>query len=68
MASKNFLDVNPAFNRKASIALLDTAEELVDSLDNVAVCLKNVEERYLEVMLKLLFCVVLTKWMDGWMS
>ena len=49
MASKNLLDVGPVLNRKASIALLDTAEELVDSLDNVAVCLKNVEERYFEV-------------------
>ena len=49
MASKNLLDVSPVINRKASIALLDTAEELVDSLDNVSVCLKNVEEKYFQV-------------------
>lgn len=51
MASSNmsYLNVNPAVqDRKASIALLDTAEELVDSLDNLSVCLKQIEDKYLQ--------------------
>ena len=52
MATSNmsYLNVNPAVqDRKASIALLDTAEELVDSLDNLSVCLKQIEDKYLQV-------------------
>ncbi|KAH3728122.1 uncharacterized protein LOC127854013 [Dreissena polymorpha] len=45
MAAKK-LDKNPVFNHRNSIALVDTAEELVDSLDNLSVCLKHIEEKY----------------------
>ncbi|KAL4238072.1 hypothetical protein ACF0H5_002784 [Mactra antiquata] len=45
MAAKK-LDINPVFNHRKSIALVDTAEDLVDSLDNLSVCLKHIEERH----------------------
>ena len=49
--NKTLLEVSPAYhNRRASIVLLDTAEELVESLDNLSICLKHIEEKYLEVM------------------
>ncbi|KAH3748629.1 hypothetical protein DPMN_125470 [Dreissena polymorpha] len=49
MAAKK-LDKNPEFDHRNSIALVDTAEELVDSLDNLSVCLKHNEEKYVEVV------------------
>ena len=53
--NKTLLEVSPAYhNRRASIVLLDTAEELVESLDNLSICLKHIEEKYLEVMFKFL--------------
>lgn len=45
MAAKR-LDITPVFNHKKSIALVDTAEDLVDSLDNLSVCLKHIEEKH----------------------
>lgn len=48
MAMKSRLDINPVFNHKKSIALVDTAEDLVDSLDKLSVCLKHIEEKHLQ--------------------
>ncbi|XP_045187941.2 hyaluronan mediated motility receptor-like [Mercenaria mercenaria] len=48
MATKKTLNINPVFNHKKSIALVDTAEDLVDSLDNLSVCLKHIEERHVQ--------------------
>ncbi|XP_053393993.1 myosin-16-like [Mercenaria mercenaria] len=48
MAKKNTLNINPVFNHKQSIALVDTAEDLVDSLDNLSVCLKHIEEIHVQ--------------------
>lgn len=47
--TKKKLDINPVFNHRKSIALMDTAEDLVDSLDNLSVCLKHIEEKYVQV-------------------
>ena len=77
MATSNmsYLNVNPAVqDRKASIALLDTAEELVDSLDNLSVCLKQIEDKYLQVrifMRRLLVHIVwfaLTTQKENWLT
>lgn len=45
---KSKLDINPVFNHRKSVALLDTAEALVDSLDSLSVCLKHIEEKYMQ--------------------
>ncbi|KAH3728124.1 hypothetical protein DPMN_054071 [Dreissena polymorpha] len=44
MATKKS-DITPVFNDRRSIALVDTAENLVDSLDNLSVCLRHIEAR-----------------------
>ncbi|XP_060591677.1 major antigen-like [Ruditapes philippinarum] len=46
--ARRTLDINPVFSHKKSIALVDTAEELVDSLDNLSVCLKHIDERHVQ--------------------
>ncbi|XP_052811316.1 epidermal growth factor receptor substrate 15-like 1 [Mya arenaria] len=46
MSAKKTLDITPVFNHRKSVALVDTAEELVDSLDNLSVCLRHIEEKY----------------------
>lgn len=49
MDRKKKLDITPVFNHRKSIALVDTAEDLVDSLDNLSVCLRHIEEKYAQV-------------------
>jgi len=49
MAARKALDINPVFTHRKSIALVDTAEELVDSLDSLSVCLRHIEEKYVKV-------------------
>ncbi|XP_052244881.1 uncharacterized protein LOC127854014 isoform X2 [Dreissena polymorpha] len=47
MATKKS-DITPVFNHRKSIALVDTAENLVEILDNLSVCLRHIEEKYVE--------------------
>jgi len=54
MERRRKLDINPVFNHRKSIALVDTAEDLVDSLDNLSVCLKHIEEKYSKVSVLLI--------------
>ncbi|WAR09176.1 hypothetical protein MAR_019134 [Mya arenaria] len=46
MSAKKKTHITPVFNHPKSMALVDTAEELVDSLDNLSVCLRHIEEKY----------------------
>ena len=44
--AKKTLDITRVFNHRKSIALVDTAEDLVDSLDNLSVLLRHIDIKY----------------------